>query len=103
MRSAWWLLALVLAVPVRASGLCPSGVTTNDFILPGPLGIGVRTLMLVDTTRVTPAHGTVAEQPTRTLVTEVWYPTAPGSSTPVRNAPLAPGGPFPLVIDSPGY
>ncbi len=103
MRSATWVLSLLLLITGRASGSCPAGATTAAFTAPGPFGIGVRTLSLVDTTRVTPAHGTIPEAPDRTLVTEIWYPMAPGSSTPVRNAPLAAGGPFPLVVNSPGY
>ncbi len=76
---------------------------TDTFTQPGPYGAGVRTLTLIDATRTTPAHGAVAEQPQRTLVTEVWYPTAPGSPTPVRDAALESGQRFPLVIHSPGY
>ncbi len=103
MRSALLVLVLLSAPAVRAAGTCPTGPTTDTFTQPGPYGAGVRTLTLVDTTRTTPAHGAVAEQPERTLVTEVWYPTAPGSPTPVRDAALAPGQRFPLVVNSPGY
>jgi predicted dienelactone hydrolase len=103
LRSAL-LAVVVLAVPAaRATGMCPTGSVTDTFDQPGPYGVGVRTLTLIDTTRSTPAHGNVAEQPQRTLVTEVWYPTAPGSSVPVRDAALAVGRRFPLVVHSPGY
>jgi predicted dienelactone hydrolase len=60
--------------------------------------IGVTTRTWVDTTRPTPANGSAAAQTSRTLVTEVWYPTAATGISPVRDAPIAPGGPFPLVL-----
>jgi pimeloyl-ACP methyl ester carboxylesterase len=64
-----------------------------------PVGITTRTW--VDTSRPTPANGTAPAQPSRTLVTDIWYPTsAAGSSgtSTIENAPLAPGGPYPLVL-----
>src|SRR2546425_3918937 len=96
----------IVAVSLWAAGAhacCPDGSATGAFLAPGPFGVGVRTLTLVDTTRVTPAHGAVPEQPQRTLPTEVWYPAAAASGAPMRDAPLVPGGPFPLVVNSPGY
>jgi predicted dienelactone hydrolase len=96
------LLAFLLPVaPARAT--CPIDVTTASFGAPGPYGVGVRTLTLVDHRRATPAHGLYPALPARTLVTEVWYPIAPGSTDPVRDVPLATGGPFPLVVSSHGY
>jgi dienelactone hydrolase len=66
----------------------------------GILPVGVTTRTWVDTTRPTPANGSAPSQASRTLVTEIWYPTsATEPSTPsVRDAPLAPGGPYPLVL-----
>jgi dienelactone hydrolase len=58
--------------------------------------------MLEDTSRPTPAHGNVAELPSRVLPTEVWYPTAPHSGAPLRDAEAARGR-FPLVLNSHGY
>lgn len=97
MRGA--LLALLLST-AASSARCLSGDATAELAGRGPYGVGVRTLTLVDPSRGTPAHGPVAERPTRTLVTEVWYPTA-GDGT-VRDAPLARGRRFPLVVDSHG-
>ena len=102
MRSIAPLVVFLSLLSSPASGLCPTASTTDAFAAPGPFGVGVRTLTLVDTTRVTPAHGSVAQQPERTLVTEIWYPTAAGSMAPVRDATLATGQ-FPLIVNSPGY
>jgi predicted dienelactone hydrolase len=60
--------------------------------------VGVTTRTFVDPTRPTPANGTAAAQTSRTLVTEIWYPTLATGISPVRDAPIAPGGPFPLVF-----
>jgi predicted dienelactone hydrolase len=63
----------------------------------GPHHVGVRTLTFVDTSRPTPPHGTYPGAPTRTLVTELWYPAA----TDGRNVPADPAGaPYPLVLHS---
>lgn len=96
------LAVLLLLVPFTASARCPTGATTDAFLAPGPFGVGVRTLTLVDNSRSTPPRGSEPGIPERTLVTEVWYPVADSSPTPVRDAPVAAGSPFPLVVDSPG-
>jgi predicted dienelactone hydrolase len=97
------LVLLLLLVPFAASARCPEHATTDAFLAPGPFGVGVRTLTLVDPSRPTPPRGSEPGAPERTLVTEVWYPaTQGGGLTPVRNAPVAAGAPFPLVVDSPG-
>ena len=64
----------------------------------GPHAVGTRTLELVDTTRETPPNGDFQGAPSRTLVTDVYYPA------PVEGAdtPLLPG-PWPLVVYSHGY
>ncbi len=74
------------------------GATANvpDAALSGPVGVTTRTF--IDTTRPTPANGTAAAQTSRTLVTEIWYPTSATGISPIRDAPLAPGGPYPLVL-----
>jgi predicted dienelactone hydrolase len=97
------LAVLLLLVPFMASARCPARATTDAFLAPGPFGVGVRTLTLVDPSRPTPPRGSEPGEAERTLVTEVWYPAAQGGGlTPVRDAPVAAGGPFPLVVDSPG-
>ena len=96
------LIAVVLSlVPIMGHARCPSSVT-GAFLEPGRYGVGVRTLPLVDQSRPTPAHGNVAEQPSRVLTTEVWYPTTGGSGAPVRDADAAKGR-FPLILSSHGY
>lgn len=83
------LAALLLLVPFAASARCPARATTDAFLAPGPFGVGERTLILVDTSRPTPPHGSDPGSPQRPLVTEVWYPTAPGGPTPLRDTPVA--------------
>ncbi len=59
--------ALALALLLTACG----GAATTPETHP----ITSKTLTLVDATRPTPANGTYAGAATRTLVTELWYPT----------------------------
>ena len=95
-------LALVSSVPAVAR--CPADATTAAFLAPGPHAVGVRSLTLVDSTRETPAHAGLPALPSRTLPTQVWYPAdGPAGAAPVANAPLAAGGPFPLVASSHGF
>jgi len=85
-----------------AAARCPGGADTAAYLEPGRYGVGVRTLPLVDTSRPTPAHGNVPAVPSRTLTTEVWYPTAPHAGAPTRDADAARGR-FPVVLSSHGY
>jgi dienelactone hydrolase len=98
-RTARLALAVLLALPAAAAARCPVGSALGAFVDAGPYAVGERTLTLVDTSRPSPAHGSVPESPSRTLVTEVWYPTDTGASGP---QPVAHGKRFPLVFDSPG-
>jgi predicted dienelactone hydrolase len=87
--------------PVFAKDDC-SGVTLPtlaSLAVPGPHAVGELTFTFVDTSRPTMANGTYAGAPTRTLVTEVWFPVAsPGDS--VIDAAH---GPYPLIIHSHGF
>jgi dienelactone hydrolase len=78
---------------------------TADFAAPGPFGVGVRTMTLVDTSRPTAANGTFPGAPERTLVVEVWYPIEPGGIIAQKpNAPFIEGsGPFPLLLRAHGF
>ena len=71
----------------------------------GQYGIGVHTYTFVDTSRTTPANGGYPELPSRTLTTEVWYPStmpsSPGEEA-MRDAPAASGS-FPLIVHSHGF
>jgi predicted dienelactone hydrolase len=93
-------LLVLLAVAGPASAKC----TLDDLLKPGRYGVGHRKLDLVDKTRGTAAWAGRPESSSRSLPTEVWYPTADASGglTPVEGAELASGGKFPLVVNSPG-
>ena len=82
-------------------------LTSADVLQPGPSGVGTRTLTLVDTSRSTPANGSIPEPPSRTLVTQIWYPTTPnaaGTEDEQLNAPLVWDGPrVPLIMYSHGF
>ncbi|HUE31018.1 MAG TPA: hypothetical protein VMR79_09075 [Verrucomicrobiae bacterium] len=99
MRPLAAVLLLVLATAARPA--CPPEATTAAY-LEESFGVGVRTLALVDRSRRTPPHAGLPGSRTRALPVEVWYPAAPAPAGPVRDAPLAAGGPFPLVVNSPG-
>src|SRR5215468_6840950 len=79
-----------------------SGTQTGDddtMPPPGSSGVGVVTRTYVDPTRPTLANGDAPMKSQRTLVTEIWYPAPPATPGPeTANAPLASGGPFPLVV-----
>lgn len=76
----------------------PSLPTSEEVAALGPHPVGTRTLELVDASRPTPPNGDFEGAPSRTLVTDVFYPATEAGS----DAPLAPG-PWPLVIYSHGY
>jgi dienelactone hydrolase len=79
----------------------PKTKTTADWIADGTIGVGTTSFTFVDSSRPTPANGTYAGAPDRTLVTQVWYPsTTPGG--PMTDAPLL-AGHYPLVLHSHGY
>jgi predicted dienelactone hydrolase len=98
-------LAPVLLLMARFGHAAPCPTTGAAYAARGTHAIGVRTLTLVDTSRPTSPNGTYPGAPSRTVVTEVWYPTdGPPSTTPVRDAPFASsGGPFPLIVSSHGF
>jgi pimeloyl-ACP methyl ester carboxylesterase len=64
------------------------------------VAVGLTTRTWVDTSRTTPQNGSAPAVPSRTLVTDVWYPTSANGAgqTTIQDAPLAPGGPYPLVL-----
>src|SRR6185436_15261844 len=90
-------LVLLVAVPALAGKRCARVADGAVLGARGPYRVGVRTLTFVDASRPTPANGPYPGAPTRTLVTEVWYPAAAdGRDLPVDTA----GAPFPLVLHS---
>ena len=66
----------------------------------GPFAVGVTTLTLVDESRPTDANGSYPGAATRTLVTEVWYPTEGAASAfEKKDAPLEQSAaPYPLIV-----
>jgi predicted dienelactone hydrolase len=71
----------------------------------GDHAIGVRIESLTDGSRATPANGSVAGHPGRSLVTTVVYPApGPGSRRPLSGAPPdKAGGPYPLIVFAHGF
>src|SRR5262245_54930871 len=65
----------------------------------GPFAVGTRSLTWVDDSRPTPAFGDQPEQPTRTIVTDVWYPAdGDPAAPPAADAPPSDQGPFPVIV-----
>jgi predicted dienelactone hydrolase len=89
MRSA--VLIVLVGVMARLA------VAATDYTMPGPLPVGVTTVVLTKTSVTTGAP--------RVLETLVWYPAKSGTGTPegrfLRDADVAPGR-FPLVVFSHG-
>ena len=99
-----FLMLLLAASSVPAFARCPADATTEAFLAPGPYAVGVRSLALVDSSRQTSAHNGLAALPSRALPTQIWYPASgPAGEAPIPDAPLASGGPFPLVANSHGF
>jgi predicted dienelactone hydrolase len=89
-------IALLLACASGCSRVHNNG--GSDAGVPA-FAVGVTTRTWTDPTRATPQNGLEPAKSGRTLVTEIWYPTtAPSSPDPPRDVPLAPGGPYPLVL-----
>ena len=77
---------------------------TSTYSAAGPYGVGLRTVTLVDSSRPTAANGTFPGAPTRTLVTDIWYPTVPTGLPESVGIPVVPtGGPFPLIVRAHGF
>ena len=70
-----------------------------------PFAVGVRTFTFVDASRPTPATSAGQRQPSRTLVTTVWYPaTGAASAADIPDAPaLRTSAPFPIVVWAHGF
>ncbi|MCH2172445.1 hypothetical protein MK489_16835 [Myxococcota bacterium] len=66
------------------------------------LGVGVARETFVDSSRPTKASSPFQGAPSRRLDTWIWYPAAIAPGKPVANAPVAEGGPWPLIVYSHG-
>ena len=86
--------AVVLVVGIGSCGNSSSASQRTT----GPYAVGTRSLTFVDETRETPAFGDAAAQPTRTVVTDVWYPAAGDPATPSTPDAVAAKGPFPVIV-----
>lgn len=103
MTSSVAAIAVAAAILVACGG---SGRSAGAPSRPNPSGgfaVGRLAQTFVDTRRPTPANGNAPGQPTRTLETELLYPVAVGSAAAGQPAPVAPGGPFPLVVFAHGF
>ena len=93
--------------PAPATTTSGPPLTSATLLEPGPSGVGTKTVTFVDTSRSTPANGKNPSQPSRTLVTQIWYPTTPndaGTEDEQANAPLVwSGARLPLVMYSHGF
>jgi dienelactone hydrolase len=80
----------------------PSLPQKTDFSQAGPLAIGTMDVTFTDTSRPIAATDKHASAPSRMLVTTIYYP-ASGAAPLGGSAPLATGGPFPMLMYSHGY
>jgi fermentation-respiration switch protein FrsA (DUF1100 family) len=64
----------------------------------GPYAIGTRSLTFVDEARTTPSINQQSELPSRTVVTDIWYPAEGDPSAPVQADAKAADGPFPAIV-----
>ncbi len=77
---------------------------TTTYSGAGPYSVGLRTVTLVDVSRPTAPNGTYPGAPTRTLVTDIWYPSPDHDGLEELNAPVVPtGGAFPLIVRAHGF
>jgi predicted dienelactone hydrolase len=91
------LLALALgpAASLAAAGCRLASGATAERAAPGPFAVGTMTATFVDAERATPPNGAFPGAPTRTLMTEIWYPAGLAG----RDVALdARGAPYPLVL-----
>lgn len=70
---------------------------------PAAYGTGRIIPTFVDQGRPTPPNGDAPGRPSRTLETVVLYPTTAAKPDAAPPAPVAPGGPFPLIVFAHGF
>jgi fermentation-respiration switch protein FrsA (DUF1100 family) len=92
-RLGHFVAAACLLLPLAACGEDASTAPS------GPFAIGTRSLTWVDDSRPTPPFGDQPEQPTRTIVTDIWYPAEgdPAASA-TTDAAASDQGPFPVIV-----
>lgn len=95
-------MSLASASPVAVVALAVGGIVScgDDHAVEttGPYRVATRSVTFVDDSRPTPAYGASPAVGTRTVVTELWYPTeGDPAGGPVADGPAA-DGPFPLIV-----
>jgi predicted dienelactone hydrolase len=101
-RPRIWAAVLALLLGVAATSLPPSAAATARSAPASTFAVGARLETFVDASRPTPANGSFAGSPTRTLPTFVLYP-AVGKPGPTDRTGAAPAGrAFPLIVFSHG-
>lgn len=102
------------SVPATAVTSPPStttsstSTTTTTTLPPRPTGVGLARCTFVDTTRTTFDYATGATLPSRTLLTEIRYPTAStggtdGAGEVLGATPFPRTGGYPTIFFAPGY
>lgn len=91
--------ALPMDVRCQADAAVPQ---RTDFAQAGPHSVATLDVTFEDTSRPIAATDKHAAAPSRTLVTTIYYPAA-GDAPLGGSAPLASGGPFPMLMYSHGY
>lgn len=104
-----WIIALATSgcgggSPPRAPNACvPDAAgaawTLEEATSAGAFEVGMHDEVFVDASRTTPAYGSYAGATSRTLPTTTWYPAVTAGT----DAPVASGGPFPIVLYSHGF
>jgi dienelactone hydrolase len=99
--------ALAVSATALGAGACSGSASTAGPTTTGQktFAVGTRTSAFVDSSRSTPANGSTAGHPGRSLDTTILYPATGPAGGPTR--PGAPadrsGGPYPLIVFAHGF
>jgi dienelactone hydrolase len=100
-QKRWRAAAATFAIGLTAVGCSGGSGTTSTAGTQADHAVGILTETFIDTHRSTAAWGPNPEEPTRTLVTTILYPTigSPSSQPPRPGAePDRSQGPYPLIV-----
>lgn len=75
----------------------------NDYARQGSYQVGTLNAVFVDRSRSIPAKEKRQAAPARRLVTTIYYPTPAAAAAASGKAPVAAGGPFPMIMYSHGF
>jgi fermentation-respiration switch protein FrsA (DUF1100 family) len=87
---------VTLVVAGVVGGVAAFGDDSRDAT--GPYAVGTRSVTFVDDDRPTPAFGASPALPTRTVVTDLWYPAEGEPKAPAKAGAPAADGPFPVIV-----